>query len=371
MNQKEKDWVIRIQMMALQSDRPEIDDYYYQNFIERRLREGRLASGSSKPQRLITPTKPNLENRKYVPVQFSNSLGKLTTSSVYNPRQIIDIIQSSNQDEDQTTSEGPDTRQALSKRLVVYKTIEKAYEIIVLMEELQTQIEMCPPNASARQSFGNNLDSKTRMMLEVLDMHDDKQFDLHDDPIFQVMKIRKGKKLIARCLHFLPQTHAITVVQSIFSHLAILIKRDAKDGVLHELYSPISDVLTSLNSSTFLQLSSLLSTFAITAAVKDQVGVSIVCKLLYEGSLLFDSGQAVGIEHWQKFVSDVSDIMVAVANPKEGSRHARPTTPSPLLENFPYQVFEVLSRHPTEKHTSEKIKSSVQQLISSTSFEAQ
>ena len=30
MTQREKDWVIRIQMMALQSDRPEIDDYYYQ-----------------------------------------------------------------------------------------------------------------------------------------------------------------------------------------------------------------------------------------------------------------------------------------------------------------------------------------------------
>lgn len=30
MTQREKDWVIKIQMMALQSDRPEIDDYYYQ-----------------------------------------------------------------------------------------------------------------------------------------------------------------------------------------------------------------------------------------------------------------------------------------------------------------------------------------------------
>jgi len=30
MTAKEKDWVIHIQMMALQSDRPEIDDYYYQ-----------------------------------------------------------------------------------------------------------------------------------------------------------------------------------------------------------------------------------------------------------------------------------------------------------------------------------------------------
>uniref|UniRef100_H2XSE6 mRNA decay factor PAT1 domain-containing protein n=1 Tax=Ciona intestinalis TaxID=7719 RepID=H2XSE6_CIOIN len=226
MNQKEKDWVIRIQMMALQSDRPEIDDYYYQNYIERRLREGRLNSDQSKPARLITPTKPNLENRKYVPVQFSNSLGKLTTSSVYNPRQIIDIVQTANQDE---AGDAADTRQALSKRLVVYKTIEKAYEIIVLMEELQAQIQLCPPNASARRSLGDHLQSKTRQMLDVLDLHDGMAFDLHDDPIFQVMKIRKGKKLIGRTLHFLPQTHAVTVIQSIFSHFAILIKRDARD----------------------------------------------------------------------------------------------------------------------------------------------
>nr|XP_002127239.1 protein PAT1 homolog 1 [Ciona intestinalis] len=368
MNQKEKDWVIRIQMMALQSDRPEIDDYYYQNYIERRLREGRLNSDQSKPARLITPTKPNLENRKYVPVQFSNSLGKLTTSSVYNPRQIIDIVQTANQDEE-TAGDAADTRQALSKRLVVYKTIEKAYEIIVLMEELQAQIQLCPPNASARRSLGDHLQSKTRQMLDVLDLHDGMAFDLHDDPIFQVMKIRKGKKLIGRTLHFLPQTHAVTVIQSIFSHFAILIKRDARDGVLHELYVPISSVLSSLDRAKFIQLCSLLSTFAITAAVKDQVGVSIICKLLHEGSAQFNSCEDSEKQEWFKFVSNVSDIIVAVANPKEGSRHARPTTPSPLLENFPYHVFEVLSSQPTEKNSSEKIKSSVEQLISKKSFE--
>ena len=30
MSIKDKEWVIRIQMYALQSGRPEVDDYYYQ-----------------------------------------------------------------------------------------------------------------------------------------------------------------------------------------------------------------------------------------------------------------------------------------------------------------------------------------------------
>ena len=59
--------------------------------------------------------------------------------------------------------------------------------------------------------------------------------------------------------------------------------------------------------------------------------------------------------------------MVTVANPKEGSRHARPTTPSPLLEEFPVEMFEILSQSSDDSGHLEILRSSVGRLIASTS----
>ncbi|CAK8692235.1 unnamed protein product [Clavelina lepadiformis] len=365
MTQKEKDWVIRIQMMALQSDRPEIDDYYYQNYIEQRLRDGKLNSNDSNtPTRLITPTKPNMENRKYVPVQFVNSLGKLTASSVYNPRQIIDLAQPAPAEEDGGNIEqGTNSRLALSKRLVVYKIIEKAYDLIVVMEELQYKLEnFNEVPIQERDLLRNDLQSKSESMVDVLGFHDNTEFHAHADPVFQVMKIRKGKKLVARAIPFLCQEYGFIVAQSIFAHLAILIKRDSKDRVLHEMYPPLSNVISLFTAKQFVNACSFLTSFALTAAIKDQVGATIICKLLNKGSELFSSVDDITEKsQWKKFVSDVHDVIISVANPKEGSRHSRPSNPSPLLEGFP-NVFQVLDD--TNKNvSSEKLKRSYQQLI--------
>ena len=67
--------------------------------------------------------------------------------------------------------------------------------------------------------------------------------------------------------------------------------------------------------------------------------------------------------HRNKFVSDVAGVIVAVANPKEGSRHARPSTPSPLLEEFPYDVLEILAPSQNSGEKLETLRSSFQRLI--------
>nr|CAB3264672.1 protein PAT1 homolog 1 [Phallusia mammillata] len=363
MSQKEKDWVIKIQMMALQSDRPEIDDYYYQNYIEHRLQDGKLNLDDSGKvtKRLITPTKPNLDNRKYVPVQFTNSLGKLTASSVYNPRQIIDIAPS--QEEETANQETPESRQTLSKRLVIYKTIEKAYVLVISLEEIGFQLlafnEM---DDAERELLELEIKSKTETLEEVLGFNDNSRFRVHDDPVFQVVKIRKGKKLITRAMNFLKQDHAILVVQSVFSHLAILIKRDSRDGVLHEMYAPISRILSSLDFNQIVSLCSMLSTFTLTAAVRDQFGVSLICKLLYCGKQQQGFDVSEKNEQWLKFVNGVSEVMLSVTNPK-GTRQVRPNIPSPLLEDFPIDVFEILATDSSPTTPSDKLRTSFDQLI--------
>jgi len=84
-----------------------------------------------------------------------------------------------------------------------------------------------------------------------------------------------------------------------------------------------------------------------------------VCKLLYCGNQLYGKDQEPD-PHWKKFVSDVGDVIVNVANPKEGSRHARPSTPSPLLEDIPADFSTILAS-PT--NTLTQIVTSLDRLI--------
>ena len=107
MTQKEKDWVIRIQLLQLQTDDPYTDDYYYTTFVMRKLAEemqkknaseaatvetlerqaedgggeeelkvlgerqtsAEGASKSTEEPKLLLPPRVTLENRSYIPVK--------------------------------------------------------------------------------------------------------------------------------------------------------------------------------------------------------------------------------------------------------------------------------------------------------------
>ncbi|NP_001096293.1 protein PAT1 homolog 1 [Xenopus tropicalis] len=104
MLQREKEWVCRIQLLQLQSTDPYHDDYYYQNYFEKlgklSVSQDRSREGPKKERtKLITPQVAKLEHA-YKPVQFEGSLGKLTVSSVNNPRKMIDAVATSRSDED-------------------------------------------------------------------------------------------------------------------------------------------------------------------------------------------------------------------------------------------------------------------------------
>ncbi|CAF93534.1 unnamed protein product, partial [Tetraodon nigroviridis] len=102
MTQKEKEWVTKVQMMQLQSTDPYLDDYYYQNYYEKMEKRQERETDSSKKEhttKLITPQIAKVEH-SYRPVQFAGSLGKLTVSSVNNPRKMIDAVVTARSDDE-------------------------------------------------------------------------------------------------------------------------------------------------------------------------------------------------------------------------------------------------------------------------------
>lgn len=329
MTSREKDWVIKIQMMALQSDRPEIDDYYYQRYIDKRLQEGKLSfdDDNSEQKRLITPTKANPDGKKYVPVQFDNSLGKLTVSSVYNPRQIIDVIHA--EKEEEQTTETFDTKMGMNKRLEIYKVIEKSYSSVMELEEFHFNPEELNDVENGDNSDDNDDSEKTenkatkvyKNLEELLfsgDWNSKDEKSATTDVVSQCLRIRKGKRLVCRVLPLLKQVHAVKITQTLFKQLPVLIKRDQKEDILQEFYHPVCQVLKSINSAELLNICSILTSICYIIC-KDKFGISIVCKILVIGNNIDEikENSSPMKKVWNDFISSCFKALFSLCDKKK------------------------------------------------------
>ncbi|CAH0699491.1 unnamed protein product [Spodoptera exigua] len=117
MTTREKQWLINIQMLQLNTGTPYIHDFYYTVFLERQaskekegIKEAHKANQQNHPfysggvkqeththrerhnsNRHNSTSEDSATPRTYVPTQFENSLGKLQCGSVTAPRKIIDV----------------------------------------------------------------------------------------------------------------------------------------------------------------------------------------------------------------------------------------------------------------------------------------
>ncbi|XP_061437093.1 protein PAT1 homolog 1-like [Lethenteron reissneri] len=156
MTQREKDWVIKIQMMQLNNTGGggggggggglmerlgNYHDFYYQAYFEKLERRLWARSVDSEhdhrePLRLNTPQLARVEHT-YTPVQFEGSLGKLTVSSVNNPRRMIDAVATATRPSD---DEDLKEKQGRDKRRHVLHTIENAYSLLLSIEDVDRVI---------------------------------------------------------------------------------------------------------------------------------------------------------------------------------------------------------------------------------------
>lgn len=174
MSNRDKQFLITIQLMQLNTETPYFDDYYYTMFKERqRLRGIENESQAHRDNQLNHPftqpkghaqmllrqfnnigknglqnqknghgrerrssessTKNDKENptpRTYTPLQFENSLGKLQCGSVTAPRKIIDMEVVSNAESSSQVASEKKSRQILMQ-------IEALYKIVLKLEDLQ------------------------------------------------------------------------------------------------------------------------------------------------------------------------------------------------------------------------------------------
>nr|XP_023835372.1 protein PAT1 homolog 1 [Salvelinus alpinus] len=311
MTQREKEWVAKIQMMQLQSTDPYLDDYYYQNYFEKmEKRQERDRDGVRKEQttKLITPQVAKLEHT-YRPVQFAGSLGKLTVSSVNNPRKMIDTVVTSRTDDEEKSE-----KQVWNKRRQILYTVEKMYSLLLEVQDFEKRFMQTPEEQ--REAL---LEQHKTHTLQLYASLKEKEWDdrVSDEQCLLIMSVRKGKRLISRLIPFLPPLQAATVVMGIARNLPALAKKDKQDQVLCWLVEPIAVVISSLSSASLTDLLQELqgSEGQLSRVLQNKFGVTLLYLILSEGERMQSSNptcQLMDDNRWTELVFSVTRELLNV-----------------------------------------------------------
>lgn len=311
MTQREKEWVAKIQMMQLQSTDPYLDDYYYQNYFEKmEKRQERDRDGVRKEHttKLITPQVAKLEHT-YRPVQFAGSLGKLTVSSVNNPRKMIDTVVTSRTDDEEKRE-----KQVWNKRRQILYTVEKMYSLLLEVQDFEKRFMQTPEEQ--REAL---LEQHKTHTLQLYASLKEKEWDdrVSDEQCLLIMSVRKGKRLISRLIPFLPPLQAATVVMGIARNLHALAKKDKQDQALCWLVEPVAVVISSLSSAALTDLLQELqgSEGQLSKVLQNKFGVTLLYLILSEGERMQSSDlncQLMDDNRWTELVFSVTRELLNV-----------------------------------------------------------
>ncbi|KRT80819.1 hypothetical protein AMK59_6290 [Oryctes borbonicus] len=234
MTNREKQWLLNIQLSQLNTGTPYFDDYYYTVFKERKAKNNKENHQHNphldKPQRYHNrgsrdhyrnndrqETSNPILPRVYTPLQFENSLGKLQCGSVTAPRKIIDMDVVTLEKELENVMVARDIRKI--KQLLL--ELEALYSLILKAEDLSN------PTALTNMEKLRELKQKQRLReLEAAPTPEQKQEVLkllqqesipvienphdyflkvinglmQDEKYASFLNIRKGKMLLLRIL---------------------------------------------------------------------------------------------------------------------------------------------------------------------------
>ncbi|XP_069110697.1 protein PAT1 homolog 1-like [Argopecten irradians] len=319
MTKKEKDWIIKIQLMQLQTDNPYLDDFYYTTYmlkkkmLERQKMTQNGISNSEDDPKLIIPSLGKLETRAYKPAQFEGSLGRLTTSSVHNPRQIIDVRSHVQQSDD---SDGKNTSKELRRSRQLLMEIEKGYDLLLEVDDIEKRILALPEES--------RIPLATERLELLHSLHTYLTHENSSEHFLSVMSLRKGRKLVARVIPLLDKELSESVISFVLRNLQALIKRDQKEEGLMLLHNPVTQVLDTCDLDSLVKFSGELQlesssnqSKSVAVAIQNKFGSSVISSLLNRGETLYTKTSPLDLDNqlqstWCQFVHDFAGILAVV-----------------------------------------------------------
>jgi len=267
MTQRERQWVINIQLNQLKCENPYIDDYYYTVFtlkketemkerervkemsrtqreLQRQLslseeaKESRMLKRDEEGAQLLLPSETSgTESGKeaeFKPQQFANSLGKLQAVSVKAPRKIIDVDVMI-QDNDGgggpggSSAQGPASAPSapVQKDTRNYKQIllelERLYDLVIDVEDCEKKLMALPTNTAMRTQVEREKEQAVARLGPALAV---------ESRLKKYFVVRKGKALLIRGLRLLDQAQTTTFCTALFALFPSAVKKDREDKLL-------------------------------------------------------------------------------------------------------------------------------------------
>ncbi|XP_009867217.1 PREDICTED: protein PAT1 homolog 2 [Apaloderma vittatum] len=284
MTSKEKDWVVKVEMIQLQSENMD-DDYYYQMYyhrLERKQAEEELLGGRNKqePPKLVTPFIQKVETYDSV-VRIAGSLGQVAVSTCYSPRRAIDAVHHALVEE-----------AAGSHRLRALHRIEKLFLQLLEVEETQRKMSLKEQQPYCQKEKKQEVER----IYQALKVRTCSSEEEAEDEFLQLLCVQKGKKLTARLLPHLTWEQAEKILLTVTHHLPFLMKKDVLDESLPLLYSPLNEVVGRITFSRLIEVLQEMTTplpespeLPLTMALKNQFGISLLYSLLSHGERLLSS----------------------------------------------------------------------------------
>ncbi|XP_017401243.1 protein PAT1 homolog 2 isoform X1 [Cebus imitator] len=343
MTRKEKDWVIKVQMVQLQSAKPHLDDYYYQEYyqkLEKKQADEEILGRRNrvKSLRLVTPYIQKAEAYESV-VRIEGSLGQVAVSTCFSPRRAIDAVPHGTQEQDIGV--------ASSQRLGVLYRIEKMF---LQLLEIEEGYKDRPP----QPCFSEKQSNQVEKLFQTLKTQEQNNVEEAADGFLQVLSVRKGKALVARLLPFLPRDQAVTILLAITHHLPLLIRRDVADQALQTLFKPLSKCISHLTLHELLQgLQGLMllppgsSERPVAVVLQNQFGISLLYALMSHGEQLVSLDSSLEEPNTDRTAWTDMVVLIAweIAQMPAASLAEPLAFPSNLLPLFCHQVDKQLVQH--------------------------
>jgi hypothetical protein len=244
MSKKEREWLIKIQLIqCMRTGDPLDDDYYYTQWKKHNVLQKLPNVKKIKPRYYnFEDTYPSAG---YVPPSFSGSLGRPTHSSTSYPRQIIDVHGEA--DEEESTTGRVNTQKKLRALLL---RIENAALLLLECEDLKRKA--IDVNEEEKREMLQTVDEKMSLLLTAA---------VGKDQLPMVMLIQKGRVFVSQFLLAAKTSQRVIVLTLLFETMPKYAKKIPDDS--HNAAMVVA-VINSVAEMDSVNLSSLCANLPFT-----------------------------------------------------------------------------------------------------------
>jgi len=236
MTDKEKNWVVNVQMLQLQIDDPYRYDYYYTAWMLKKKQFSMRQSNSSGLKTSVLYQLMNKQDPKnYRPLTFENSLGKVTMSNFHHPRALIDLNQRDHEHADSSSlvahlivgddDDDEEKQKEVKNKDTILLEIEKIFEVLLSIDEIEHSILKAP------EEMRILLFQERRAKVDRLAMM------LCTENFAHYLFVEKGRRLLAKCIPTFNLAQTKLILGFFMQYIYIISKNNI---ALEEIYSHIS-----------------------------------------------------------------------------------------------------------------------------------